>query len=91
MAGADLCGFHIYEYAQHFTSACGQVLGIGGNTGVTQGPDGLFDHASRRSVAIDTFPIGIDPAPFERALDSSAVKESNNEANAGFSPAAGDT
>ncbi|EOD25244.1 hypothetical protein EMIHUDRAFT_427087 [Emiliania huxleyi CCMP1516] len=72
---ADLCGFHIYEYAQHFTSACGQVLGIGGNTGVTQGPDGLFDHASRRSVAIDTFPIGIDPAPFERALDSSAVKD----------------
>ena len=64
------------------------MLGIGGNTGVTQGPDGLFDHASRRSVAIDTFPIGIDPAPFERALDSSAVKESNNEANAGFSPAA---
>ena len=51
------------------------MLGIGGESGVTQGNDGLFDHASRRSICVDTFPIGIDPAPFERAIDSPTVKD----------------
>lgn len=40
------------------------MLGIGGESGVTQGNDGIFDHASRRSICVDTFPIGERPAAF---------------------------
>jgi trehalose 6-phosphate synthase/phosphatase len=51
--GADLVGFHIYDYARHFHTACSRVLGTGGAEGVTEGNEGIFDHASRRSIAVD--------------------------------------
>lgn len=73
--GADLVGFHIYDYARHFHVACSRVLGTGGAEGVTEGNEGLFDHASRRSIAVDAFPIGIDPSRFEACLDTPLVKD----------------
>ena len=73
--GADLCGFHIYDYVRHFHTSCARVLGIGGDTGITEGNDGIFDHTSRRSIVVDTFPIGIDPRRFEEALETAAVKD----------------
>jgi len=73
--GADLCGFHIYDYGRHFHTSCARVLGIGGDTGITEGNDGIFDHASRRSICVDTFPIGIEPQRFEHALETPQVKD----------------
>jgi len=73
--GADLCGFHIYDYVRHFHTSCARVLTIGGDQGITEGNDGIFDHASRRSICVDTFPIGIEPHKFEEALETKAVKD----------------
>lgn len=73
--GADLVGFHIYDYARHFHTACSRVLGNGGAEGVTDGNEGIFDHATRRSIAVDAFPIGIDPSRFEACLETDAVKD----------------
>ena len=73
--GADLIGFHIYDYARHFHSACLRVLGSGGSEGVTEGNEGLFDHAARRSIAVDAFPIGIDPERFRQCLLQGTVKD----------------
>lgn len=73
--GADLVGFHIYDYARHFHLACLRVLGMAGAEGVTEGSDGIFDHAARRSVAVDAFPIGIDPDRFEACLEEASVKD----------------
>ena len=73
--GADLVGFHIYDYARHFHTASSRVLGTGGAEGVTEGNEGIFDHSSRRSIAVDAFPIGIEPSRFEACLDTDAVKD----------------
>ena len=73
--GADLCGFHIYDYARHFHTSCARVLGTGGTEGVTEGNEGIFDHASRRSIAVDAFPIGIDPEVFKEKLQTGVVKD----------------
>ena len=35
--GADLVGFHIYDYARNFHLSCARVLGMGGNDGITEG------------------------------------------------------
>ena len=42
---------------------------------MTEGNEGIFDHASRRSIAVDAFPIGIEPSRFEACLDTDAVKD----------------
>lgn len=73
--GADLVGFHIYDYARHFHTSCSRVLGTGGAAGVTDGNEGIFDHASRRSIAVDAFPIGIDPSIFKACLETAVVKD----------------
>ena len=72
--GADLVGFHIYDYA-HFHTACSRVLGTGGVEGVSEGNEGIFDHATRRSIAVDAFPIGIEPSKFEACLETALVKD----------------
>ncbi|WJX47337.1 Trehalose-6-P synthase/phosphatase complex synthase subunit [Trifolium repens] len=57
---ADLVGFHTYDYARHFVSACTRILGIEGT------PEGVEDQGRLTRVA--AFPIGIDSERFIRAL-----------------------
>ncbi|CAA0832395.1 Alpha-alpha-trehalose-phosphate synthase [Striga hermonthica] len=64
---ADLVGFHTYDYARHFVSACTRILGLEGT------PDGVEDHGKLTRVA--AFPIGIDSERFIRALDLPQVKD----------------
>ena len=71
----SLCGFHIYDYAQLFHTSCARVLGTGGAEGVTEGNEGIFDHRTRRSTAVDAFPIGIDPQIFRDKLQTGPVKD----------------
>ncbi|KAG6487460.1 hypothetical protein ZIOFF_056046 [Zingiber officinale] len=68
---ADLVGFHTYDYARHFVSACTRILGLEGT------PEGVEDQGRLTRVA--AFPIGIDADRFKRALDLPAVKEHINE------------
>ncbi|KAL8460773.1 hypothetical protein ACS0TY_031536 [Phlomoides rotata] len=63
---ADLVGFHTYDYARHFVSACTRILGLEGT------PDGVEDHGKLTRVA--AFPIGIDSERFIRALELPKVK-----------------
>ncbi|XP_078431248.1 trehalose-6-phosphate synthase isoform X2 [Wolffia australiana] len=57
---ADLAGFHTYDYARHFVSACTRILGLEGT------PEGVEDQGKITRVA--AFPIGIDSGRFTRAL-----------------------
>ncbi|GJM89088.1 hypothetical protein PR202_ga05686 [Eleusine coracana subsp. coracana] len=68
---ADLVGFHTYDYARHFVSACTRILGLEGT------PEGVEDQGRLTRVA--AFPIGIDSDRFKRALELSAVKRHINE------------
>lgn len=63
---ADLIGFHTYDYARHFVSACTRILGLEGT------PAGVEDNGSITRVA--AFPIGIDPDRFTSALESPEVR-----------------
>ncbi|KAG4971698.1 hypothetical protein JHK84_037773 [Glycine max] len=64
---ADLVGFHTYDYARHFVSACTRILGLEGT------PEGVENQGKLTRVA--AFPIGIDSERFIRALDLPQVKE----------------
>ncbi|XP_072979954.1 alpha,alpha-trehalose-phosphate synthase [UDP-forming] 1-like [Typha angustifolia] len=68
---ADLVGFHTYDYARHFVSACTRILGLEGT------PEGVEDQGRLTRVA--AFPIGIDSERFKRAVELPAVKEHINE------------
>ncbi|XP_059439658.1 alpha,alpha-trehalose-phosphate synthase [UDP-forming] 1-like [Corylus avellana] len=44
---ADLVGFHTYDYARHFVSACTRILGLEGT------PEGVEDQGKLTRVAAD--------------------------------------
>jgi trehalose 6-phosphate synthase/phosphatase len=60
LLGADLIGFHIYDYARHFLSSVLRICGIENDKGVI-----LYNN---RVIKTDIFPIGIDYRKFVRAL-----------------------
>ncbi|KAE9601211.1 putative alpha,alpha-trehalose-phosphate synthase (UDP-forming) [Lupinus albus] len=68
---ADLVGFHTYDYARHFVSACTRILGLEGT------PDGVEDQGKLTRVA--AFPIGIDSERFIRALELPEVQDRMKE------------
>src|SRR5690606_17356462 len=57
MLGADLLGFHTYEYVSHFRNACLRVLGLESEPETVY----LSSHAARLGV----LPIGIEPGEIE--------------------------
>lgn len=65
LMGADLVGFHIYDYARHFTSSVQRTLG----SKVRNGSIAYGD----RIVKADAFPIGIDYDKFKDAVASPEV------------------
>ena len=66
LLGADLLGFHIYDYARHFISTCSHLLG-------TTSEQGLIEYEGRR-VKVDAFPIGIDYKKFRDTLNAPETK-----------------
>jgi trehalose 6-phosphate synthase/phosphatase len=66
LMGADLIGFHIYDYARHFLSSSLRLLGTKSNNGVI--------YHEGRTVKVDSFPIGIDYEKFAKVSMSNAVK-----------------
>ncbi len=67
MLGADLVGFHTYDYARHFLSSVRRLLG--------------YDHDlanvryENRMVRVDVFPMGIDYERYAAAADLTVVRE----------------
>lgn len=64
--GADLVGFHTYEYTQHFLQSVLRILGHANNIGQIL--------LSERVVRADTFPMGIDYDRFSNAASSPDVQ-----------------
>ncbi len=65
--GADLAGFHTFDYTQYFLRAVGRTLGI--ETTLNSAVVG------DRSVKAETFPLGIDYARFRAATQDPQVEK----------------
>ncbi|MBN1434571.1 bifunctional alpha,alpha-trehalose-phosphate synthase (UDP-forming)/trehalose-phosphatase, partial [Candidatus Fermentibacterales bacterium] len=66
LLGADLVGFHSYDYARHFLSAALRLCGHDQQLGHID-VDG-------RAVRVDVFPMSIDFGRFSRAPDTPGVR-----------------
>ena len=67
LLGADLIGFHAYDYARHFVSSVRRLLGVENNMGYVQ-----YEHRLSR---IDVFPMGIDYGKYAGALSTPGVQK----------------
>ncbi len=68
MLGADLIGFHTYDYVRHFDSSVRRILGHEHVLGQI-----IADH---RIISVDAFPMGIDFDKFAEAeIDASLYNE----------------
>lgn len=65
LLGADLVGFHTYDYARHFTSSVLRLLGHESRHGTITLDD--------RKIQVDAFPIGIDYKKFVSSVQSDEV------------------
>jgi trehalose 6-phosphate synthase/phosphatase len=65
MLGADLLGFHTYDYSRHFLSSILRLLGKEHNYGQIIN--------ANRIVTVNTFPMGINSKKFAEAVDSPPV------------------
>ena len=72
--GADLIGFHTYDYVQHFLQSVKMLLGV----------DNYFHNLQYqdRLVRIDLFPIGIDYNKFQQTANDPEVEEIRNKIRA---------
>jgi trehalose 6-phosphate synthase/phosphatase len=72
--GADLIGFHTYDYVQHFLQSVKMLLGV----------DNYFHNLQYqdRLVRIDLFPIGIDYNKFHDMASDPEVEEIRNKIRA---------
>jgi len=66
LTGADLVGFHSYDYARHFISAMRRILGLNHNWNLINTPN--------REIKTDVFPISIDYNKFSTSPKKSSVQ-----------------
>lgn len=69
--GADLIGFHTYDYTRHFLSSCRRILGIENQYGTIIYND--------RIIQSDAFPLGIDYDLYAKAAKRKDIKEMADE------------
>jgi trehalose 6-phosphate synthase/phosphatase len=67
LLGADLIGFHTYDYARHFLSSIRRLSGYEHTLGQINTAD--------RVVQVDAFPMGIDYERYSGASEDPAVKK----------------
>jgi len=67
LLGADLIGFHTYDYARHFLSSVCRIAGIEHTLGKL--------NIDNRVVHVDTFPMGIDYQKYSAAVNDANVKK----------------
>lgn len=67
LLGADLVGFHTYDYARHFLSSVRRLLGLEHSLGNIR--------RGNRAIKIDVFPMGIDYEKYAGATDLPAVQD----------------
>ena len=69
LLGADLIGFHTYDYVRHFITSVRRLLGFGP---IAAGK--LVIAAGDRLVKVDAFPMGIDYKRFAKTSDEPETK-----------------
>ena len=67
LLGADLIGFHTFDYARHFLSTSMRLLGLEHNLGQIFYND--------RAVRVDSFPMGIDYKKYATASSQKTVQK----------------
>ncbi len=67
LLGADLIGFHTYDYARHFLSSICRIMGLEHTLGQVS--------TGSRVIKIDAFPMGIDYRRYSQAINNTAVKK----------------
>ncbi|MBA3937275.1 MAG: trehalose-6-phosphate synthase [Planctomycetes bacterium] len=77
LLGADLVGFHTLEYARHFASVAGRLMGL-----EVRGED---IHHGDRTVRTGAFPLGIDIHGIAEAVRSDRHRETLAELELTFS------
>ncbi len=65
LLGADVIGFHVYDYAQYFLDSCRRLLGV-----LSSG--GMIEH-DKRTIRVSAYPIGIDYEKFRLQLDEEST------------------
>ncbi|HEY0965570.1 MAG TPA: bifunctional alpha,alpha-trehalose-phosphate synthase (UDP-forming)/trehalose-phosphatase [Candidatus Saccharimonadales bacterium] len=71
LLGADVIGFHIYDYGRHFISSCKRLLGASVMNDMIQ--------QNGRVVKVGAFPIGIDYEKFRHQLDTKETKTAKKQ------------
>ncbi len=66
LLGADLIGFHTYDYVRHFLSSVCRIVGIEHTLGKL--------HVNNRIVRVDAFPMGIAYEKYAQAANEPDVK-----------------
>lgn len=67
LLGADLIGFHTYDYVRHFLSSVSRLAGLDNTMGQIQ--------LGSRQIQADAFPMGIDYPRYARAVQSPKVNQ----------------
>ncbi len=67
MLGADMIGFHVYEYVRHFLSSVYRILSYEVRWEEIITPE--------RTIEVDTFPMGIDYFHFSKAIEKEQVRK----------------
>jgi len=67
LLGADLIGFHTYDYVRHFLSSTARIVGTEHSMGELTVGD--------RVVKVDAFPMGIDYDRYSGAVEDQKVKK----------------
>jgi len=67
LLGADLIGFHTYDYVRHFLSSTARIAGTEHSMGALA--------VDNRIVKADAFPMGIDYDRYSRAVQEPMVKK----------------
>ncbi len=66
LLGADLVGFHTFDYVRHFVESCRRILGLEHDLG--------YIAVGERNVRVDAFPMGIDYRKYSTAAEIPDVK-----------------
>ncbi|HEU4345322.1 MAG TPA: bifunctional alpha,alpha-trehalose-phosphate synthase (UDP-forming)/trehalose-phosphatase [Candidatus Binatia bacterium] len=77
LLGADLVGFHTYEYTHHFLQSVLRILGYEHQLGQIM--------TSERAIKVGTFPMGIDFEKFSTALSHPEVRKEQEELKSSLS------
>ncbi len=67
LLGADLIGFHTYDYVRHFLSSVSRIMGFEHTLGkVSMG---------NRIIKVDAFPMGINYEEYSKAISKAGVRK----------------